>query len=350
MEKLIMKIQNNKKLQLIILLITELLLIGINVFCMSRMLIETEEQTINCTEDKTADYKVYLKDNDFYEQEFMPKDKIYIASIIKNISIDLEYTLTADKNLSNDFEYEIIGELNIESLKGANFLKKEYTLQENKNVKMDNTKRIDIKENINIDYDYYNRLTNSFRSSYAVETNSYLNVYLRIKKNKEKLNDLTVKIPLSEKAIEINIDTKSTTETIRLTKEENSKIDFKYLIIEIITGIIFVVILGRITRIIYRLLQSRNEFDVYINNILKTYDRLIAETTTPPVIRDRAIIKINKFEELLDVHDNLKLPIMYYVFVPHQKGTFYVTHNDEIFLFTIEKASLKGKINVKERK
>ena len=77
---------------------------------------------------------------------------------------------------------------------------------------------------------------------------------------------------------------------------------------------------------------------------MNEYDRLIVETSTAPDLKNARIIKINKFEELLDVRDNLKLPIKYYVVNNHQKCNFYINHGDELYLLVIKA------IDIEERK
>ena len=46
-----------------------------------------EARVVNYQENGTLDYKVYLKPNEFYEQEYLEKGMFYIASIIKNITV-----------------------------------------------------------------------------------------------------------------------------------------------------------------------------------------------------------------------------------------------------------------------
>ena len=54
-----------------------------------RTLTKEDIDPINYTEKETIDYKVYLKENDFYTEKYLGKDKAYIASLIDYI--DLEY-------------------------------------------------------------------------------------------------------------------------------------------------------------------------------------------------------------------------------------------------------------------
>ena len=79
---------------------------------------------ISYNQQATIDYKVYLKENDFYEDDYLGKGNEYVASLIDNIIVDFDYSFALDKqSLDNgriDFEgktyavsYELYGELNI---------------------------------------------------------------------------------------------------------------------------------------------------------------------------------------------------------------------------------------------
>jgi hypothetical protein len=75
--------------------------------------------------------------------------------------------------------------------------------------------------------------------------------------------------------------------------------------------------------------------------MLTTYDRVIAESYTAPNFENANIIKIKKMGELLDIRDNLKLPIMYYNVISHQKSYFYIKHDSDIYLMVVKVADLK---------
>ena len=53
------------------------------------------------------------------------------------------------------------------------------------------------------------------------------------------------------------------------------------------------------------------------------------------------VIDVNSFQELLDVHDNLSVPIMYYVEEEHRRCVFYLNHEDQVFIFKVNKENLK---------
>ena len=60
-------------------------------------------------ENSLIDYKVYLKENNFFEKEYLEKNNQYISSIIKNIEATFKYELEQDAI----YKYEIIQTTNV---------------------------------------------------------------------------------------------------------------------------------------------------------------------------------------------------------------------------------------------
>ena len=55
------------------------------------------------------------------------------------------------------------------------------------------------------------------------------------------------------------------------------------------------------------------------------------------------IIKIEKFEELVDAAENLSLPILFYEVIPGELSFFVVTNDKTLYKFTLDKAALTKK-------
>ena len=313
--------------------------------------LEREKLTpIPYTQKSNIDYKVYLNENDFYEQEYLEMNKAYIASLIKAIDINYNYLFQINDVTNIEFDYQILADLVIENNGGnKRYFEKTYTLLDTQKKKLKENKEINIKENIQIDYDYYNHLANSFRSTYGVDTNSYLNVYLNIKvQSDEELNyiinennQLNLRIPLSEKAIEISFDSNNKEITKSVIPDGKVFFNTKYLIIEIILLIISSVLLIIIIKKLMLLSRKVTAYDKYVNKILKEYDRLIVVIHNSIDFTKYNVIKIKDFDELLDVRDNLKEPILYYNIIEHEKGVFYIKNDEDIYLLTIKNIDLE---------
>ena len=88
--------------------------------------------------------------------------------------------------------------------------------------------------------------------------------------------------------------------------------------------------------------KKKSAYEKYINKILKEYDRLIAESSSLLSFEGKEIININKFTELLDIHDNLQLPIMYYEEKEHEQSYFYISHDNVIYLLKIDSNNVEN--------
>lgn len=74
---------------------------------------------------------------------------------------------------------------------------------------------------------------------------------------------------------------------------------------------------------------------------MKEYDRMIVETVTLPKFDNYNILNIKSFNELLDVRDNLRLPIMFYEVSEHEKAHFYILRDKNLYLYTLKEVDLQ---------
>ena len=309
-------------------------------------------KVIKFRENNTIDYKVYLKENEFYDTPYLDKGMIYVANLIDKIKLTFDYKFDIDEKVNLDFNYKVLGDLVISSVNGAtNFFKKTYTLLDTETAKIDDKNVYNLDKDLEIDYDYYNRLANNFRNQYGVDTNSYLKVYLQVDKtggNDDNVNiedsvTSEITIPLSEKAIEINFNSKDTNLIKSITTDKKLVFDIKIFIVECILFIISAIFLVKSIKLMIRLNGNKSSYDIILEKILREYDRLIVETTTGIDMNKSHIINIDKFQELLDVRDNLKLPIMYYNIASHQKCYFYIKNNNDVYIYYLKAVDLEDK-------
>lgn len=312
----------------------------------------TEQKSINYSEKSNLDYRVYLKENDFYDTEYIGKDMIYVASLIDRVRVYFDYDFISDENVNLDFDYKIMGKLSITDSTGKNsYFDKDYVLLDNKVVSLKEKNNQNINESIDIDYGYYNSIANRFKTSYGVDSVSKFTIYFVVNKDTNEENSIiknyslmSISIPLSERSVNITMDYKDIDTTSSLISESDIIIDnIIYIIMAIILIIASLVMTVKSIRLLRLIKGDKNKYDKYINRLLKEYDRLIVETSTQPIINGDNVIKINKFQELLDVRDNLKLPIMYYNVTKHQKCYFYITHENKIYLNVIKAVDMDEK-------
>ena len=329
-----------------------ILTIALSMFFLVKTLTVEEAKVVNYQENGTLDYKVYLKPNEFYEQEYLGKNMYYIASLIKNITVDVNYQFLIERPVDTNFTYQIVGKLAIAGDQGKNTLyEKEYVLLEKTLEPLSGTTIQSINESLVIDYDYYNEVANRFKATYGVDATSNLTLYVRINKtaknDSEEINinessNMNLTIPLTQKTLDIQINDTGINNTRSIVKE--SKVNVGNVFFGIIALVLFVTSVAAILKtleLIFLLVPKKSKYDKYVKKILTEYDRLIVETPTEPRTENKEIIKIKRIEELLDARDNLKRPIMYHSLVDHQKCCFYIENENIIYMLVIKAVDLE---------
>ena len=344
--------RHKRKASLVLYIILFIISLSLCLFFASKTIIRKKAIPIDYSQGGDIAYKVYLNKNNFYTEEYLEMNKSYVASLIKYIDIDFNYNFNINAKTTMDFEYKIIGELAIDnSRSGGRYLEKEYVLLDSKVRKLVQDKAINIKENIKIDYAYYNQLANSFKSTYGVDINSYLNVYLEVTPktdsslnyNINEKNKILLTIPLSEKAIEINFNASSHNVNKQIIPSSEVEFTLLYLILEVIFFIPTCILLVKIINKIMDVLDVYTPYDRYIKKILREYDRLIVESDSSLKTKGFNIIEVNRFTELLDARDNLNLPIVYLNTIPHKEGVFYISSNTDIYMLIVKNDNLDDK-------
>ena len=333
------------------------LLFALSYFLVVRSFSYSETKKVSYANGGTIDYKVYLKPNDFYEKPYLDKNMVYVTSLIKSINIDFNYQFNIDDPSDVNFDYDIVGTLQLSDDAGTNvYYSKDYTLLKNKKAKINKNTSYNARESIVVDYDYYNNLANKFKSSYGIDATSSFVIKFKLNSNCEEKSinetkNMTVTIPLSQRAINIKTDISGINDSKAITSESKYQLDNKLFIgIAVVLFIISVACLLKFLELVFLMLGKKSEYDKYLDNIFKNYDRLIVETKTMPRFDDKTIIKIEKFDELLDARDTLKQPIMYFNISSHNKCYFYINKGNDVFLTTIKAVDLEEKKNEKKKK
>ena len=314
----------------------------------NKSIVIQEAKNVSYEEHGNTDYKVFLKDNIYYEDKYLDKNMSYIANLIDYISVDYNYKFKADTLFDGEYSYKIRADLEILNAENKTlFFTKKYDLIKEKTFTIENQNEYNIVENIKIDYDHYNSLANGFKSSYGVDTGSNLIVYLDLYRNidQNSINNpningngtIKLTIPLSEKAINIKMDSMEINNKNVITSLDDYYLeDIKYLIIGIISLIVSLYLFIKIVKRLSRLSISPTDYDKTLKKILNQYDRLIVTTSSMPNLEKNNIIKLKEFVELLDAKDNLHKPIFFIEVTPHQKAYFFIQDDDKIILFTLK--------------
>lgn len=299
------------------------------------------------SEKGNTTYKVYLNENPYYENDYLEQNMQYVSGLIDYIDINFDYNFESLTNANYNYNYDISAKVIITEKNDGNKIlyTKEEILLNQVDKTTDETNTYTINDNVKINYDKYNTISENFRREYALSVESYLlvtlNVNTGIKNNKsfnnlDINNSLSVKIPLSVSTIGIttnNIDNNDN-KYIMSNAETANKVYFGTYILVTITDIVLIILLYLNTR--KYLLSKETPYTRKLNKILKEYDRAIVKTKEENYnLDDYNVIEIESFEELLDAKDNLNNMILYIEVNPGKEAWFILIHNNNIYRYIL---------------
>lgn len=301
----------------------------------------------NYRTNSNINYKVYLYENNFYEEEYLGMNKQYTSALIDYVDIDFDYLFNGSQKSNMNYTYDItatiIGEYENSSSGKAEIWKKKYTLLEKQNKNLLDTTTFDIHQNVKIKYGTYNKIVNDFKQRFKLAIDAYLNVKVTIKYDsniidtKSKVTDidtLEVNIPLNSSTIKI------TTDYNKSTNKELSKEDT---IIEdettIRTGIIMLVITSLMfLALAPKLFVSHKSYYLKrLNKIMKGYSEIIVEVTTPLDFDNLTILDIKTFDDMVDIEEEIKSPILYYEIAEDKESWFVIVTEKYMYRYILKK-------------
>lgn len=344
---------NTQKKSLIIKLIIKILLLCL-LLSMSTLLINQSlntKSTLFYNANGNIDYKVYLKENNFYKDKYLGEGMTYVTSLVDYIDIDFNYNFDVSEKVDIDYEYNIFAKLVITPEDNSKVLFDEkYILKSNKvENNLYDSKKYNLSQTIKLDYNYYNDLANTFKSTYGVNCNSKLYVGLEIDtKGKDEnyqtgfnnSNNIEIVFSLTKKQVDINTDsaTLDIDENLDLGTEEVIK-NKGYLVLGAILIVVAIIMVISTIKTILNFRNQKDGYTRYIDKILNNYDRAIVETQYIPDLEEYEVIEVNKFSELLDVRDTLRLPIIYSP-IKEKESCFYIRHDTVIYMHYVKSTSL----------
>ncbi len=268
------------------------------------------------TEENDLDYRVYLKNNDYYEDEYV-QDMDYISNLINYIDLNYNYSLVVDKKIDLEYSYNVISRVKIyNNEEGDLIYKKDETLVDE--VRGTKQGMIQINEDLKINYPTYNNYVKEFQNQFSLFANSKLEVIMTIQvKDKEgKLNKSysdIVEIPLGKQLVRIS---KIYEKPLNNGNIDVNEFDLNRAIFGgsclMVSILIFLISIFEIIKI--SIIKSKSGYSVYqktLHRIFNEYDKLVVNTLEVPEIKDQQVIRVTSFEELVDAADNLKKPILY---------------------------------------
>ena len=277
---------------------------------------------VNYREDGHIDYKVFLKENDFYDEPYLDDSQSYVASLIDQIIADFNYEIAMDaQNVNYRYSYNIDARLEIiDNTSEVPIFNPSYTLKSSGNLTQNSNSKLKIDEIVVLDYDEYNDLANLFIETYGLDkvtSNIVVTMTVDVLSECSAFGDSAMdrymselRIPLTTKTVNVEMTSAVPTggeKMIACARGAGSEV-FKT------TAIVFAVIDVLLALVLVAFIYlTRTEDSTYIARVKKItshYKSYIQKINNMFDMTNFQVIMVDSFDEMLEIRDTIQAPIL----------------------------------------
>ena len=343
-----------------------LIIISVSILSLTSFLIFTERNKVHYikyNEYSDIEYKAFLKNNSFFNNQYLEDDKEYIASLIDYINAEFKYQLTLEEqNIEYKYSYRIEAEVNVKRKESGKSLYKTTETLLAPIEKTSVSKNININEKVKIDYNYYNDTIKDFVRVYSlsdIESTLKINMYINVigsceefleNANKESVTSLIIPLTTKTVAIDISnnlINTQNNVMQCKKTYENN--------IIFAILGILFVILSFALIIITVKYeLKTRTAENIYekeLKKILNNYSSYIQKLNNDFDFKEYQLLKIDTFTDMLEIRDTIRQPILMRE-NPEKNGAYFVIigNTKVLYVYRLKVSDIKNEIRKAQKK
>ena len=351
-----------------VLLVFIAIVFGLFSYCYLMMGLNNKyEEVISYNSSSNVLYKVYLFENDYFDEPYLGMNRTYISSLINYIDIDFNYNLNFSNFVSGEYTYYVRGTIAADKIKedDSSYWSKSYFLTEPETIYYDNQNSFNVSTNVKVDYQKYNSLLNEFKKDYGISFNGVFRVELIV--NSESKTDnidkeipveslVEVKIPLTQQVIDLSIDLSNNDMKNNVSEMvvDNNRAHYVFLSLGILFIIVTICLIWILFRDIRAFYLSKSQYSKTLKKILSTYDSIIVNVATVPKIDGLNVIEVNSFNELIDAHSEVRMPINYCEEIADYKSVFVLISDNMAWVYTLinheyEKYVGNGRIKKKNK-
>ncbi|MDR0856282.1 MAG: DUF5305 domain-containing protein [Clostridiales bacterium] len=303
--------------------------------------------TLAHTETSAVDYKVYLKDNDYYATDYLDSGMHYITELIDHVYILYDYTFTADTPVAYDARYVIDAQLTVfeKGKRSSIIFTESERLVEDGVLNGTAESEFRLTRALAVDYARYNDRAAAFKATYNLTADAVVEFILCIQTDGRYIeaahdvtvdNRLTVIVPLNEQMIDITPAYRATvseTESVCLAGGCNTI----FLICGLFALVAFLVIGISGGYIMYDCKHPKTDYERAVHKILRGFARVVVESKEPIAVKaGDEVIELVTITELVDVADRLSRPVFCHELEKGRKMLFAIKNGNEIYRFVLE--------------
>ena len=277
---------------------------------------------IGYREGGSIDYNVFLKDNEFFEQNHLGSDQSYVASLIDKIIADYSYEIDMDvDDVNYKYSYTIKSRLEIvDNTSKVAIFNPERELVSVQNKSQSSSNRLRINEIVVLRYDEYNDLANSFVETYDL-TNTTSNIVVTL--NVDVLSDCNafagstvdtytseLRIPLTTKTVNIKMTSAVPDEEAKMIACTRGAGFETFKTTAIVLGVVDVLAVLLLLAFVYLTRTPDITYTSRVKKIIAQYKSYIQKINNMFDASGYQKIFVDTFDEMLEIRDTIQAPIL----------------------------------------
>lgn len=290
---------------------------------------------INYTEDANVDYKVYLKDNSFYDEEYLGAGQSYVSSLIDKVVADLRYELDIEADgMEYEYSYQIDTIMTIKD-KNVTVLEKVYPVKPLKSF-TESENKVVITEQATIDYTQYNSFASKFFEDLNLSSSRYdstlsLVMTVHVKGASAELAEdtantyrLSLDMPLVLSTMEIEMQSTVPTGESKVVASNDAIDTTLFMDVVKYGGIADILLIVALVAFIFLTRNDDINYDIKVRRILRNYRSFIQIITRDFNSDGYQVVGVTRFDEMLGIRDTVMSPILMFENDDQTMTRFYI--------------------------
>ncbi|MBE6590039.1 MAG: hypothetical protein E7643_07650 [Ruminococcaceae bacterium] len=290
---------------------------------------------INYTQKSDVDYRVYLKENEFYDKSYAEEGKAYIADLIDRVNVAFLYDVAMDaEDVNFEYSYRIDALMQVKDKSGAVIF--DHTDAIVPPTKVEKTGNgLTVAHETWVDYGKYNDLATRFSSTYLKESDSKssLSLLMRIEVvgaceefsgNSNDMYTVSLEIPLSSEVVNMSVSSTVEEGDNQILARENETVKNVFMILTIVFAILTLIGVGLFIAFIFLTRSTDINYEIKRNRILQTYKPFIQKLAAAFDTEGYQLLYIEEFKDMLEIRDTIQSPILMYENEDQTLTGFYI--------------------------
>lgn len=299
-----------------------------------------KKEIVTYSETSKVKYNVCVIGEDYFSNNCLDEGREYISSIVDKVTANFKYNVDFSTDINYDLSYHVAAVTRVyDSSNNKKILYENEDLLIRKTEITGNNKHISLDKDIDIDFKERNDFVIGYKNKFALSSSASIEIILYLDEPNETRKVSSILIPLGNQTFGVTTHSISNEDkSVEIDNNIWNQYNTTCAIVGSLLIIVALLILFRLTRLVLKVTSNRNEYQTKLETILRNYDRIIVIARNGFVTtREKAITKVDNFDELLDAKNALNKPIIYSR-INSVKSEFIVEDDDRIYKYVMKES------------